>query len=208
MREIAGTDVCEPVEMNSARDELSKWEGRREALSLVAGHCSAAEVESLRHIKDGRIYEKLGCTWDEYCTRHLHLPRRTADQEIAYLKRFGRPFFTLRQLHRISVREYASIAAHVLEDGVHVDGTVVPLRLQNGGELAGAIETLLRRIEPPAPAAAPDGFDAILRRLRTVRQGLRVYDGSPDQRQLTALANELSELLCGAAALGVSIGLR
>src|SRR5579872_6964299 len=58
---------------------LGQWMGHREAFGLIAGRCSAADIEILRRMKEERLYATLDCTWDEFCTRHLHVARRTGD---------------------------------------------------------------------------------------------------------------------------------
>ncbi len=39
----------------------------------MSGRCAAADIESLRRIRDGKLCRKLNCTWREYCARHLHV---------------------------------------------------------------------------------------------------------------------------------------
>lgn len=188
--------------------ELGKWMGRREAFGLMAGRCSAAEVESLRRIRDGNLYQKLGCTWEEFCSQHLHVTSRTVERDIAYLRRFGAAFFTLRQLARISVRDFTAIADRISEEGVHVDGRVVALLPENSEALAGALETLIERAEPPQPAAAPAAFDTVLQHFRSAAHRLRSFEGGMDHRQLRVLAGELADLLAAAAERGVTLGVR
>lgn len=186
--------------------------GRREAFGVIAGRCSAAEIESLRQIRDGRLYQQMNCTWEEFCSRQLHASKRTVDREISYLRRFGPAFFTLRQLARVSVREYALIAGQISEGGVHVDGNVVALIPENSEALADAVGTLLERSEPALPAAVPAAtpapFDKVLQRFRGAAEGLRAFDGGMDGRQLRALAGEIADLLAAAAERGVTIGVR
>jgi hypothetical protein len=208
MNEVVKSQEQAPAEAGLQGIELGKWMGRREAFGLIAGRCSAADIESLRQIRDGKLYEGLNCNWDEFCSRHLHVPRRTVEREIGYLRRFGPAFFTLRQISRISVREYASLAEQISEEGVRVDGTVVALIPENSGPLAGALETLRKRNESAAPAAPPAGLDAVLQRLRSATQGMRSLEGSLDRKQLRSLAEQLAETLSAAAACGVALGVR
>ena len=192
-------------ETNFGDFELGKWMGRREAFGAMAGRCSAAEIESLRQIREGKLYQHLNCTWDDFCARQLHVTSRTVDRDISYLLRFGPAFFTLRQLTRVSVREYAAIAGQITDDGIQVDGTVVPLLPHNSGELAAAIETLLRRQQPPALPAAPTGFEGALQKMRMAIQGLREFEGSLEREQMLMLARTMAEAISAASALGVSL---
>lgn len=210
MNDVVTMDEPAALEIGAPGIELGKWLGRREAFSAIAGRCSAAEIESLRRIRDGRIYQQMNCTWDEFCSRQLHVTKRTVDREISYLRRFGPAFFTLRQLARVSVREYARIAGEISEEGVHVGGSVVALLPENSEALAGAVGMLLERSEPAPPLAmpaeTPAPFEKVLQRFRGAAEELRAFDGDVDGRQLRALAVEIAGLLAAAAERGVTIG--
>jgi hypothetical protein len=187
--------------------ELWKWIGRREAFGIVAGRCSAAEVETIPRIRDGNLYQELHPTWDEFCVKQLHVNRRKVDREITNLKRFGPAFFTLRQLTRVSVREYGLIADHISEDGVRVNGAVVPLLPEHSDALAGAVESLLARSEQK-PDEKPAGFDAVVQKVRSAAKGIRSLEPHLDAGQAQALAGELAEILSAAASCGLVIGPR
>lgn len=202
MEEIAKAGEPLPVGADLTDMELGKWVGRREAFGLMAGHCSAADVESLRRIKEGKLYEK-HCTWEEFCSRHLRMARRTVDRDIAYLKRFGTAFFTMRQLAHISLREYAQIAGHISDAGVRLDGEVIALLPENGEQLAGALKTLLERTGSAAPALPPPAFDSVLQRFRAATQGLRSFEGDLNGTQLRALGMEIAEALSAAGDRGL-----
>ena len=203
MEEIMKTEKPLAPDTGTSSAELWKMMGRREAFSLVAGRCSAADVESLRRIKEGKLYEPLGCTWAEFCLRHLNVSRRKVDLEIGYLKHHGPEFFTLRQLAHISVREYAQIAGHVSEAGVHVDDAVVPLLPENREQLTGALKTLLERIGSAAPALAPPEFESVLQRFRAATQGLRSFEGDLSGTQLRSLGMEIAEAISAAGDRGL-----
>ena len=196
-----------PVETDPQGVELGRWLGRREAFGLIAGRCSAAEMESLRRIRDGRLYQKLNPTWEEFCTKQLHVPCRTIERELAHLRRFGPAFFTLRQLARISVREYAQIAQRISEDGVRLDDEVVALIPENSEQLSNALKTLLERTESAAPALAPPAFDGVLQSFRAATRKLRSFDGDLDRTQLGALAREIAAVLSAAGDRGLTLDL-
>ena len=198
-----------PVEADAQDIELGKWMGRREAFGLIAGRCSAAEIESLQKIRDGKLYQRLNDTWEDFCLRQLRVSKRTVDRDIAFLRRFGPAFFTLRQLARITVREYTAVAGQVSEDGVHVDGALVPLLPENSEALAQALKTLLERnSQAAAIAPPPPGFETVLERFRTAAQGLRSFEGKLDHQQLRELASQLAEILSAAAGCGVSVAVQ
>src|SRR3954451_13027527 len=97
--------------------DLGKLLGRREAFGLLAGRCSAAEVESLRRIRDEKLYLESSKNWDEFCTNHLRASRRKVDKHIGLLNEFGPAYFQVAQLTRITADEYRAIAPHVTPDG-------------------------------------------------------------------------------------------
>src|SRR5260370_12808508 len=101
--------------------------GRREAFGLVAGRCAAADIETLRQIREQKLYKQKHPTWAECCALDLHVSRRTVDREIGYLEEFGPEFFHVRQMAHITVREYRSIPSHIAPDGVHMNLTTPPL---------------------------------------------------------------------------------
>src|ERR1700688_1883996 len=172
MNELVKTDIEEPVAVEPAGFKLGQWLGRREAFSLIAGRCSAAEIEIVRQIKDEKLYEDLKCNWDECCTRHLHASRRSVERELGYLRKYGPAFFTVRQLTHVTVKEYQSIAAHITEQGVTLDGAVIVLHSGNSDRVSAAVEELLQRVEPEQLQPAPDPvpFDTLLKRCQTVTQ--------------------------------------
>jgi hypothetical protein len=205
MNEIVNAGGSTPVEAALPLIELGKWMGRRDAFGQMAGRCSAAEIESLRRIHDGKLYQGLNCTWEQFCAEHLKVSARTVERELAHLRRFGPAFFTLRQLARISAREYAAIADCVSAQGVHVNGEVIGLDPENSDGVAGAVQALLEQKQPAGAVAAPVTFDAAMQRFRTASESLRSFDKGLDTRRAKAVALELAKLLAAAAGWGVEI---
>ena len=113
MNDIIKTEDRAPAAVEPAAFKVGQWLGRREAFAVIAGGCSAAEIESVRKIRDEKLYQELNCTWDECCTRYLHASRRSVERELSFLRKFGPAFFTVRQLTHITIKEYQSIAAHI-----------------------------------------------------------------------------------------------
>ena len=198
------TNTGEPVPV-AAAVELGKWMGRRDAFGQVAGRCSAAEIESLRQIRDGKLYQSLNCNWEEFCARHLKVSMRTVERELANLRRFGPAYFTVRQMARISTREYAAIADCITEQGLAVNGDVIALDPDNGEQVAGAVKALLERHQPAEAAAAPPSFDAAMQRFRAASEALRSFESELDRGRARAVAKELAKLLSAAAAWGLEI---
>lgn len=166
------------------------------------------QIESLRQIHDGKLYQRLNCTWEEFCAQHLRVSARTVERELANLRRFGPAFFTVRQLARISAREYAAIAACISEQGVRVNGAVIALGPDNGEEVAGAVKALLDQSQPAEPSAVPATFDTAMQRFRAASEALRSFEEGLDAGRAKAVAMELAKLLSAAAGWGVKIRVR
>jgi hypothetical protein len=184
--------------VNMDHIDFGRWMGRREAFT------PPPTLKACAAFRDDQKYQQANCTWDEFCTQHLRISRRKVDREIAYLDQFGPAFFTLRQLAKVSVREYAAIAEHVSEDGIHFDSEVIALLPDNSAQLATAVDTLVQRAEDaaPKPAAAPP-FDALLKRFHGAAEGLRALEGELDIAELRSIAGAIAEILAAAAYQGI-----
>jgi|SRR5579864_5255514 len=193
------------LERQDSHLELGRWLGRREAFGLIAGHCSAAEVESLRRIRDEKLYRAKTRSWDEFCSQHLGVSRRNVERSIRYLEEFGPAFFHLSQLAHISPQEYRSIAAHVTAAGVRLDGNEIALLPENSERVTGAVAELLRRQkrEPEKPAPAPS-FRAAWKRCQAAAESLDTLPALEPQQRLK-MAAVLGRMREKAHALGVPL---
>src|SRR6266705_108061 len=105
MKELVKNDEPAPSEPDLLSLCLNRWMGRREAFGLVAGRCAAADIETLRQIREQKLYKQKRSTWAECCALDLHVARRSVDREIGYLEEFGPEFFHVRQMAHITARE-------------------------------------------------------------------------------------------------------
>jgi hypothetical protein len=178
--------------------------GRREAFSLVAGRSAAADVESLRRIRDEKAYRQLRCTWEEFCERHVRVARRSVDRAIRLLEEFGPQYFLIAQMAHIGPEEYRAIAPHISDGGVRIGGNVVALLPENGEQVSAAVADLLGRAgrkkqKPPAASA-----DAILRRCGSLAGDLEKLRDL-DAMQKVHLASAVMHIRRAAAGLGVAV---
>ena len=130
--------------------ELGQWLGRREAFGLIAGRCSAADIECLRRIRDEKMYRDRAHNWDQFCTEQIGASRRRVDQSIRHLEEFGPAFFHAAQLTRITAEEFRAIAPDVSAEGVRLDGEVIAFVPEERRRVAAAIAELGRRCEAAA----------------------------------------------------------
>jgi len=121
--------------------------GRREAFSLVAGRCSAADVECIRRIRDEKLYLSTGKDWETFCRDELHMCKSNANHLIALLRKFGPQYFQIAQMTGISVAQYRAIAPAVSADGIACDGEVIPLTMENAARVSAAVDALRTKLE-------------------------------------------------------------
>jgi hypothetical protein len=194
-----------PAEADELSESLGRWLGRREAFGLMAGRCAAADVETLRQIREQKLYKQKRRTWAECCTLDLHVARRSVDREIGYLEEFGPEFFHVRQMAHITAQEYRSIASHVTKEGVHLNGTTVPLLPENSQQVAAAVGELLKGIEKKTAKNGPVSFHAALQRCHAVAGMLESITDPLDPAQRMELAGAIANLRTAAAALGAVV---
>ena len=205
MKELIKNEEPAPGEPDLLTLKLGQWIGRREAFALVAGRCAAADIETLRQIREQKLYKVWNGTWAGYCTHDLHVARRSVDREIGYLEEFGPDFFHVRQMTHISPNEYRVIASHITPNGVRLNGTAVALLPENSQEVTAAIAGLLKQIGPKEPKPARVSFEAALKRCHTVTEMLGALPEPLDVSQRMDLGNAIAELRTAAARLGVAV---
>ncbi len=138
--------------------DLARWLGRRAAFSLFAGRCTPADIQSLERLRSRRLYLQVAASWRDFCTRELGCHRRNVERALNYLREFGPLYFRVTRLAHIPVADYRLIAHHIDEQGVHIDGSIVPLTPDKRRELSTAIQKLLDRVpnrRPEHPAVTP-----------------------------------------------------
>jgi hypothetical protein len=141
-----------PVAVEVGADELNKWLGRREAFSMVAGRCSAADVECMRAVRDRKLYLSRSPDWKTFCADVLHMSKSNVNHLIGLLEKFGPEYFHLAQITRISVAEYRAIAPAVSARGIEANDELIPLHPEHGERIAAAVSALRKarraRTEP------------------------------------------------------------
>ena len=181
--------------------DLGTWLGKRQAFGMIAGICSAAEAESLRKIRDEKLYKTRCLNWDEFCSEHLGASRSNIDRYIRLLEEFGPTYFQVAQLTRISPEAYRAIAGSVGEDGIAFRGEKIKLLPENSKRIAEAVGELRRESRPagPKPAAEPvKPVDAYRRRINDLARELNASiadaPSNEDKIELDAVVKYASEL--------------
>ncbi len=188
------TDVSSPAGKQGELD-LVRWLGRRDAFGMIAGRCSAADVECMRHIRDGQLYKGNAKDWSEFCDKELHMSKTNANRLISQLEQFGPEYFHIAQITRISVAGYRAIAPAVSAEGIECNGELIPFHEGNSERIAAAVSALsaANRAKPERDfqerlAALESAGDRLLERLRELRE-----ECGASHPNLTGLAMSLQE---------------
>lgn len=139
--------------------ELGTWLGRRQAFSIMAGRCSAADAQCLRDLRKSKKYRLHGLNWEECCKQLLGLSRSVADEAVRDLERNGPEFFTLRQVTGITADRYRRIKGAVSGHMLLCAGQEIPIEIENAPRLAAAVDELLRAAPAALPAPAGDAAE-------------------------------------------------
>ena len=75
------------MEQNNTEDmfDLGAWLGRKQAFTLLAGRCSAADAECIRQMRNKRAYRAVGLNWDRFCRERLGISRSNADSIVRHV---------------------------------------------------------------------------------------------------------------------------
>ena len=140
--------------------DLGTWLGRRQAFSLVAGRCSAADAKCLRELRESKKYKLLGLTWEEVCKQRAGICRSVADQIIRNLEEFGPDYFVIAQVTGISANEYRRISGSVSNHALLYAGEAIPMEVENAPRLVAAVDALRREAAEPSAPSAGAGAEA------------------------------------------------
>ena len=115
---IAGTHIengtVQPLAGSEA--ELMRMIGRHEAFGVIANRTTAAWAETLKQIKDRKVYKQLGLSWNEFCPKFLSISTDKADRIIRDLEELGDMYFMLSEVTRLSRDQFRAIQGNI-QDG-------------------------------------------------------------------------------------------
>lgn len=112
----------------------ARLEGAIAALDMANKVNQGLRVRMLKQLKEGKAYQLLNMTWEEFCPNRLGISRRTADEDIMFFDRLGEGFMEAAQrldLGRGQLRLLSSASGAILPrvegDKLVVGEAVVPL---------------------------------------------------------------------------------
>lgn len=139
--------------------------GENLAFGTVSGRTAAAQAACLQRLRDGKLFQALEPTWEQFCAKYLKISRAEADRTIRLWEEFGAGYFEMAQLTRVSAETYRAIAPAVKDGALHVDGETIELNVENSRRVSAAVARLRRVIprkaKPPNRPAEPDTCDPV-----------------------------------------------
>jgi len=166
--------------------ELGTWLGRRQAFSIVAGRCSAADAQCLRELRESKKYKSMDLTWEECCKQKAGISRSSADEIIRNLAEFGPDYFVIAQVTGISAKEYRRIQGSVANHALLHAGEEIPIAVECGPRLVAAVEAL-RREAAGAPAPPDDDAAEAARQFARAERALRTALAELDKLRVMPL---------------------
>jgi hypothetical protein len=179
--------------------ELGTLVGRRQAFSVVAGRASAADVDCLRQIRDSRLYRSKAATWAEFCTNCLGVSKAHVNRMIRCLEKYGPRYFALTQFTRVPPSVFETIAPHLTEEGLTIDGETFALSADNTEQIAAAVAELRKRAggaENQAPQKSP--FEVLEGRFQDLIGRLENLQANLDAGQKQAVGEMVARLASAA----------
>lgn len=183
--------------------DLGSWLGLQRAFAIVTGSCSAARAQCLKQVRDSKMLDDLGFTWEEFCRDYAGISRPHADNLIRRYAEFGDAYFRLSEIARVSPGTYRQIAPHVDAEVIEIDGEKLPLVPANAGRIRAAIQVLRNRARPAAAAPRPPAnlvelqvrVDALAEDIaKSIRALDPVESRDPHRTLLSYAANKLRSL--------------
>ena len=198
--------IVPPVDDLAAFD-LREMLGRRRAFGAMAGRCSAADAECLRRMRDQKLYLSRATSWNGFCPKFLGITSRHANRIISHLEEFGRSYFDLAQVARITPQQFRAIAPAVHGQQIHANGQAIALIPQNSEKIAAAVAELRREKEGQG-APKNDRLRALDRRREQMVTEIREFlEEKPKGLDRILLRFKIQETIVALRTIDLSIGI-
>jgi hypothetical protein len=129
--------------LNTAAIDFGAWTGRVQALQFVRGSCSLTRALTLKELKDSRLYEQFGLTWEQACEQ-CGISRAHADREIDNLDELGAAYHRLSDIARISPQFFRQISDKVddADNTIELNGQKIAIAPENAAAIRAGIKEL------------------------------------------------------------------
>jgi hypothetical protein len=135
--------------------DLGSWVGLQQAFAILAGNCSAARAQCLKQVRDSKMLDDLGFTWEEFCKDYAGISRPHADNLIRQHAEFGDAYFRLSEIARVSPKTYGRLAPLVDGDTIEIGGEKLALSPENAPRIRAAIQSLRSQVRRPPASPRP-----------------------------------------------------
>ncbi len=146
--------ICERPAVDEMLD-LGMVLGQNQAFGFLAGRCSAAQAETIRRLRNEKLYKRVTEHWKEFCPRYLKMSGTQADSIIRLWEEFGAGYFEIAQLTRVSPETYRALAPAVENGVLNLNGEQIELTIENSRKVAAAVSQVRRSLPSKAPADLP-----------------------------------------------------
>ena len=146
--------ICERPAVDEMLD-VGMILGQNQAFGFMAGRCSAAQAESIRRLRNEKLYKRVTEHWKEFCPRYLKMSGAQADSIIRLWEEFGAGYFEIAQLTRVSPETYRALAPAVENGVLNLNGQQIELTIENSRKVAAAVSEVRRSLPAKTTAAPP-----------------------------------------------------
>ena len=153
---------CEPSQVDDLL-AVGMLLGQNQAFGFLGGRCSAAQAESIRRLRNEKLYKRVTEHWKAFCPQYLKMSGTQADSIIRLWQEFGAGYFEVAQLTRVSPETYRALEPAVNQGVLNVNGEQIELTVENSRKVAAAVSEI-RRSLPPKKAEPELGLDERIRR--------------------------------------------
>ncbi len=137
--ELAGKKLAED-EFIEKYHRLFRRLGQADISRLLKKKTAFAEALLYKQLKDEQAHKSLGLSWDKFCLDWIKVSRPTVDICIRNLEEFGREYFELNQMMRVSPKIYRQL--QITDGKLDVDGELFALNAKNADVIAEAVDQL------------------------------------------------------------------
>ena len=146
--------ICERPGVDEMLD-LGMVLGQNQAFGFLAGRCSAAQAETIRRLRNEKLYKRVTEHWKEFCPQYLKMSGTQADSVIRLWEEFGAGYFEIAQLTRVSPETYRALAPAVENGVLNLNGEQIELTIENSRKVAAAVSQVRRSLPSKTPADLP-----------------------------------------------------
>ena len=146
--------ICERPAVDEMLD-LGMVLGQNQAFGFLAGRCSAAQAETIRRLRNEKLYKRVTEHWKEFCRQYLKMSGTQADSIIRLWEEFGAGYFEIAQLTRVSPETYRALAPAVDNGVLTLNGEQIELTIENSRKVAAAVSKARRSLPSKKQADLP-----------------------------------------------------